>query len=201
MNKRLYLILLFFAITMTSVAQTEDERYRAIYDQAEQDYSIGRIDDARRTLTANMNDFPLSLRLSAYRLLSLCELTLDNTDAAERCVQLMLDINPYYSTTLSDPQRFIDMVESLKAGADAPGVFIDPELFLQVDIKITLMMDMADRGHYALGEELVDLFVFSPYFFIIGVIHLLNACSRDLVMDLFREEHERIGLGEGFDKH
>lgn len=119
MNKRLYLIILFFAITMTSVAQTEDERYRAIYDQAEQDYSIGRIDDARRTLTANMNDFPLSLRLSAYRLLSLCELTLDNTDAAERCVQLMLDINPYYSTTLSDPQRFIDMVESLKAGRTA----------------------------------------------------------------------------------
>ena len=119
MNKRLYLIILFFAITMTSVAQTEDERYRAIYDQAEQDYSIGRIDDARRTLTANMNNFPLSLRLSAYRLLSLCELTLDNTDAAERCVQLMLDINPYYSTTLSDPQRFIDMVESLKAGRTA----------------------------------------------------------------------------------
>ena len=119
MNKRLYLIILFFAITLTSVAQTEDERYRAIYDQAEQDYNIGRIDEARQALTANMSNFPITLQLSAYRLLSLCELTLDNTDAAERCVQLMLDINPYYSTTLSDPQRFIDMVESLKAGRTA----------------------------------------------------------------------------------
>ena len=91
MNKRLYLIILFFAITMTSVAQTEDERYRAIYDQAEQDYNIGRILEARQALTTNMNNFPLSLRLGAYRLLSLCELTLDNTDAANKAIKAIED--------------------------------------------------------------------------------------------------------------
>ncbi|MBR0259037.1 MAG: TonB-dependent receptor plug domain-containing protein, partial [Prevotella sp.] len=95
------------------------ENYRAIYDQAEQDYNIGRIEEARKALVDNLSDFPISLQLSAYRILSLCALGLDDNDEAERYVRMILDVNPYYSTTLSDPQRFIDMVEDIKGGRNA----------------------------------------------------------------------------------
>ena len=95
------------------------ENYRAIYDQAEQDYNIGRLEEARKALVENLNDFPLSLKLSAYRILSLCALGVDDNDEAERYVRMILDVNPYYSTTLSDPQRFIDMVENTKDGRNA----------------------------------------------------------------------------------
>ena len=107
---------LFNFSTLPSLAQSETERYRTIYDQAEQDYNIGRLEEAQEALRSHLADFPLSLRMSAYRMLSLCSLGLDQDADAEDYVRLMLDENPYYSTTASDPQRFIDMVENIKAG-------------------------------------------------------------------------------------
>ncbi len=97
-------------------AQSNDERYRGIYDAAEQDYLIGRLDEARQALKENIKSFPVSLMVSSYRLLALCSIGLDEEADAEYYAQLLLDINPYYSTTVSDPQRFIDMIENIKAG-------------------------------------------------------------------------------------
>ena len=119
MSKRLYLIIYICCSVLAGYAQSAEERYRAIYDAAEQDYSIGRLDEARQSLMSNLDHFPASMRQSVYRILSLCELALDDTEAAERYVRLLLDDNPYYSTTISDPQRFIDMVENIKAGRTA----------------------------------------------------------------------------------
>ncbi|MGX8695654.1 MAG: TonB-dependent receptor plug domain-containing protein, partial [Prevotella sp.] len=122
MKKLKFTFLLFYLFTflpLASLAQSETERYRAIYDHAEQDYSIGRLEEAQQSLKDNLSNFPLSLRMSAYRMLSLCYLGLDQDDAAEDYVRLLLDENPYYSTTASDPQRFIDMVENIKAGRTA----------------------------------------------------------------------------------
>ena len=113
------LFCLFALLPLTSLAQSETERYRGIYDQAEQDYNIGRLEEAQQALRSNLSDFPLSLRISAYRMLSLCCLGLDQDAEAEDYVRLMLDENPYYSTTASDPQRFIDMVENIRAGRTA----------------------------------------------------------------------------------
>ncbi len=113
------LFYLFTFLPLPSLAQSETERYRTIYDQAEQDYNIGRLEEAQQALRSNLSDFPLTLRMSAYRMLSLCCLGLDQDADAENYVRLMLDENPYYSTTASDPQRFIDMVENIKAGRTA----------------------------------------------------------------------------------
>ena len=107
---------LFTLLPLAGHAQSEEERYRAIYDVAEHNYSIGRLDEARQSLIANLNDFPVSLRTSAYHILALCCIGQDNDLEAEYYARLLLDENPYYSTTLSDPQRFIDMVESMKSG-------------------------------------------------------------------------------------
>ncbi len=97
-------------------AQNTVEQYRDIYDQAEQDYNIGRLKEAEENLLKNMKSFPVSLRQSAYRMLALCYLGMDQEDDAKKYVQLLLMENPYYSTTINDPQRFIDMLDEYKSG-------------------------------------------------------------------------------------
>ena len=116
---RLLAFCLLILLPMTLSAQTAEERYLAIYDAAEQDYNIGRLEEARKQLEDNIGSFPVTLRQSGFRMLSLCYLAMDREDDAQKCVRLMLDENPYYSPTINDPQRFIDMVESLKSGRTA----------------------------------------------------------------------------------
>ncbi len=104
---------------LTTQAQTTDERMRALYDKAEQDYNIGRLEDAEKQLRTNINDFPVTLLQSVYRMLSLCYLGMDREEDAQSYARLLLSENPYYSPTLNDPQRFIDMVDNLKSGLSA----------------------------------------------------------------------------------
>ena len=119
MNKRLYIIIYLCCCMLVGFAQSVEERYRAIYDEAERNYNIGRLDEAIRSLKDNFREFPMSLRTGAFRILSLCYLGEDNELEAENYARLLLDENPYYSTMPSDPQRFIDMIESIKSGRTA----------------------------------------------------------------------------------
>ena len=119
MNKRLYIIIYLCCCVLAGFAQSVEERYRAIYDEAEHNYNIGRLDEAIHSLKNNIREFPMSLRTGAFRILSLCYLGEDNELEAESYARLLLDENPYYSTTPSDPQRFIDMIESIKSGRTA----------------------------------------------------------------------------------
>ena len=119
MSRRIYLIILLCILVLTGLAQNTEDHYRKIYDTAERDYKIGRIEQAESLLKQNLKSFPLSLRPSAYRLLSMCCLSSDRINEAQYYVKMLLDDNPYYSTTLSDPQRFIDMVDNLKSGMTA----------------------------------------------------------------------------------
>ena len=69
----------------------QESNVRQIYDQAENDYQIGRIEQAMDLLQDNMTSFSGNLKVSVYRLLSLCNLGLDNFEEAERygiCVNL-----------------------------------------------------------------------------------------------------------------
>ncbi len=116
MSRYLHLIILLCLGITVSFAQTDEEKYRGIYDAAENDYHIGRVEQAELKLKENIKSFPFSLRQSVFRLLSLCYLEMDKNEEAQQCAKLLLNENPYYSTTLSDPQRFIDMVESIKSG-------------------------------------------------------------------------------------
>ena len=119
MSRRIYLIILACMFVLTGLAQTTEEQYRKIYDTAERDYKIGRIEQAEDLLKENLKGFPINLRQSAYRLLSLCCLGTDRNNEAAEYVKMLLDENPYYSTSLSDPQRFIDMVDDMKSGMTA----------------------------------------------------------------------------------
>ena len=143
MSRRIYLIIYICCCVLTTLAQTTDEQYRKIYDAAERDYNIGRIMEAENLLKDNLKNFPLNLRQSAYRLLSMCCLSTDRNGEAENYVKLLLDENPYYSTTLGDPQRFIDMVDNLKSGMTATitTASSQAENLSEVPVPITLITE------------------------------------------------------------
>ena len=115
MRKIIFTILLLGCVYGT-YAQVAYDQYRIIIDTAEENYNIGRLDEAEKELTDNIKKFPSNLRQSAYRLLALCSLGNDDEVLAEERTRLLLQENPYYSTSVNDPQRFIDMVERIKRG-------------------------------------------------------------------------------------
>lgn len=118
MKFRLYLIILFASWLCLS-AHAQDKDVRKFYDEAEEEYNMGRIEYARDLLNQNINNFSGSLRQSGYRLLALCHLAIDQPDKAEYYTSLLLNEDPYYTPSAQDPMRFADMVTSLKAGRTA----------------------------------------------------------------------------------
>ena len=92
---------------------------RQIYSQAESEYNIGRIEQAVTILQSNIDSFHGNLRQSAFRLMALCNLGLDNVEKAEEATRNLLNEDPYYTASPQDPQRFIDMVENLRSGITA----------------------------------------------------------------------------------
>ena len=101
------------------MAQSNDEKNRDIYQKAEAEYEVGRIEQAQQMLSDHLRGFTGTIRQSALRLLSLCALGLDDNERARFYARELLDENPYFSATADDPQRFADMVENIKAGRTA----------------------------------------------------------------------------------
>ena len=114
MKKRLYLIIYMVAVMLQVHAQKE--AMRQVYEQAESEYQIGHIEQAQELLKEKITSFTGNLKVSAYRLLSLCSLSLDETKEAEQYAKLLLQEDPYYSISAQDPLRFADMIEDLKFG-------------------------------------------------------------------------------------
>lgn len=100
---------------MLAWSQNQDNG-RAFYVEAENAYNIGRLERVVELLDQNINSIKGTLKQSAYRLLALAKLGLDENEDAERYVSLLLQENPYYSSVPEDPQRFIDLVEDVKGG-------------------------------------------------------------------------------------
>ena len=89
---------------------------REVYVQAENDYQIGRIEQARDLLLQNLSTFHGNMRQNALRLIALSYLARFDTGQTERYAMLMLEQNPYYTPSSSDPAAFADIVNNIKAG-------------------------------------------------------------------------------------
>ena len=117
MSRRLLLIFLCTVCLLS--AQAQNSNMRQIYDQAESDYQDGRVEQAADLLEEHIKSFPSNLRVSAFRLLSLCNLSMENDSMAEQYAILMLREDPYYNPSLQDPLRFSELVSNLKVGLTA----------------------------------------------------------------------------------
>lgn len=100
-------------------AQVTTDQQLSVFNDAENAYAIGRLEYVDDLLTKNINLLRGTVRQGAYRLLALANLGLDDDADAEYYVSLLLKENPYYTTTPEDPQRFIDLVETMKSGMGA----------------------------------------------------------------------------------
>ena len=116
MTKRLYIILIATMLLSTSVVWSQsNNEMRKVYTEAESAYQLGQIEQAISILQQNLNSFQGNAKQNALRLLSLCHMAQDNFEESERYASMLLDANPYYTSTM-DPVRFEDMVNLLKSG-------------------------------------------------------------------------------------
>ena len=118
MRKSIYILLMTILCVGIAHAQ-DDSKMRDIYIQAESDYKIGRIEQARDALLQNLSTFYGNQRQSALRLIALCYLARFDMEKTEQYTSLMLEDNPYYSPSSRDPEIFADLVNSIKAGRTA----------------------------------------------------------------------------------
>ena len=73
MRKSIYILLIMILCAGIVHAQ-DDSKMRDIYSQAENDYQIGRIEQARDALLENLSGFYGNQHQSALRLIALCYL-------------------------------------------------------------------------------------------------------------------------------
>jgi len=119
MRKYLHIILILAMLLSASAAQSQSGmEMRQVYSEAENAYQLGQLEQAINILQQNLNSFQGNVMQSALRLLSLCYLALDKNDESERYASMLLDANPYYTSTM-DPIRFEDMINLLKSGRSA----------------------------------------------------------------------------------
>ena len=109
----------FHASLFTVSAQETDTKMRNVYTQAENDYQIGRSEQARDLLLQNLTAFQGNLRQNALRLIALIYLEDFEVKQSERYATMMLEQNPYYTASAQDPPEFVDMVNDIKAGMTA----------------------------------------------------------------------------------
>ena len=121
MRLRLHLILYIITVlTLTvSTARGQDNSPRLIYNQAEEEYDIGQLEQAVATLGRGMNSFEGTIRQSAYRLMALCWLGLDEPGKAREWTRRLLNDDPYYTASAQDPQRFAEMIADIRSGLTA----------------------------------------------------------------------------------
>lgn len=115
MKKILHLLILI-GLCLTSVCMHAQENVsRQIFNQAESEYGVGRIEQAIQLLQDHLDDFDGALKQSAYRLLALCYLSEDKDKEARYYAERLIKLNNYYNSA-DDPARFQDLVSQLKEG-------------------------------------------------------------------------------------
>ncbi len=138
MNVKTLFLFLFLALMPLGVmAQSDDFN---IFNQAESDYAIGRIEQARQLLEENVGNFQGDLKLNAYRVLCLCCLEMGEEEEARRYIQHILSSNPFFRANDKDPQRFKDLLSAgNKETATISTASSKAEALSEVPVPVTLI--------------------------------------------------------------
>lgn len=110
------ILLTILSVVWFSLASAQEGRGYQLCTNAEKAYKIGRIDEARQMLNVNLDTFSVRAKVEALRVLTLCCIAQDCMTEAESYALRLIETSPYYTPGISDPMRFIDMIERLKAG-------------------------------------------------------------------------------------
>ena len=113
--KKLHLIITLIFWLSTLSVHAQENASRQIFNQAESEFAIGRVEQAIQLLQDNLVGFDGLLKQSAYRLLALCYLSEDRTEEARYYAEQLIKLNNYYNST-DDPARFQELISQLKEG-------------------------------------------------------------------------------------
>lgn len=105
---------LFLLPALPLAAQDDDNSVQQRYEEAYREYRNGQFDASEGHTLQLIPKAGGVLKRSAYRLLALCRLEKGDVAGARKYVEQLLDYDPYYTTTLGDPQRFADLIEEAK---------------------------------------------------------------------------------------
>lgn len=112
--KNLSLCLLLLLTTVVTVAQDLENTVEQRYDKVLAEYGNGQFDLCERNTLHLLPETEGMLRKSAYRLLALCRIERGDLDGARKYVADLLRYDPYFTPSLGDPRRFIDLIEEKK---------------------------------------------------------------------------------------
>lgn len=160
MRKNFFIAIL--GLLLATGVHAQDDAVPQAFQQAEQEFQIGRVAQSRELLLSNMSQFQGTVRQEAYRLLTLCYLSEDNDEEARHCAQLLLDESPYYTPSLQDPQLFVDLIATLRAGRSASITTASrqAETLEEAPVPVTLITEEMIRLSTARNlQELLDEYV------------------------------------------
>ena len=92
-----------------------NSNYRLLFEQADEDYEIGRFNQVLAALEKQVGKMTGSDKQRALRLMALCYLAMYETGKAEEYAQKLILENRYYSN-VDDPIDFTEIINRLKAG-------------------------------------------------------------------------------------
>lgn len=112
--KHLFPLIILLLIPICSIQAQIDNQY-LYYQNAEMLFKKGYFEQTESTLLEHIGSFKGIHKMSAYRLLALCKLESGHIEEAKEYIKKLLQVNPYYSPSVDDPQRFVDMINEAKA--------------------------------------------------------------------------------------
>ena len=151
------LFIIFYFLFSVSARAQDDTKWRDVYTQAESDYQIGRIEQARDVLLKNLNSFQGNLRQNALRLIALSYLARFDIEQTEHYVAEMLELNPYYSPSSNDPATFADIVNNIKAGKTATITTASSQAESLAEVPVPTTLITAEMIHNSGGRNLREV--------------------------------------------
>lgn len=145
----------FSVLTISAQASPTDAPQ--LYAKAQTEYSNGQFDKCKESLYAMLPSAKGMLKTSAYRLLALCSLEQGDIEGAKHNVALLLKSDPYFTPSLGDPMRFLDMVSEAKdQSAGITTASRQAETIEEAPVPVTLITDEMIRhsGAQTLQEAL-----------------------------------------------
>ena len=154
-------LLLLCTWTYKASAQASQADAQELYNQALQVYNEGQFSKCEELTLNLLPSADGMLKTSGYRLLALCSLEQGNTEKAKLYVEKMLKNDPYFTPSLGDPRRFIDLVfETKSAEAGITTASRQAETVEEAPVPVTLITeDMIRHSGATTLQELLALYV------------------------------------------
>ena len=159
--KNLLLCLIMLLTTLYVAAQEAEDGVQQRYDRAYAEYRNGLFDISERHTMQLLPETDGMLKKSAFRLLALCRLEKGDLEGARKFVDELLKYDPYFTPSLGDPRRFVDLIEEKKQ--EEMGITTaskQKETIDEAPVPVTLITEeMIRRSGASTIQELLCLYV------------------------------------------